>query len=138
MAMISSNYPLDIVTKNHLNVLIQLAQVDKHFVDSERDMIFRVGREKNFPKEKVEFLIQHPEPVGTLGALSSNQKINYLLDCIELVFIDDLVVDSELKFCRGIAMKMGLRMNVIDFMVKHRVDCGTQEFREKIIKEYFM
>ena len=135
--MINTTTTLDIVSKNHINVLIQLAYADKHFVDSEREMIFRVGREKNFSEEKVESLLKNPEPIGTLGALSSKQKLNYLLDCIELVFIDELVVESEIKFCRGIAMKMGLRMSVIDFLIENRNSYDTPEFRERVINEYF-
>jgi hypothetical protein len=129
--------PLDVVTKNHLNVLIQLAHADKHIAAEERDMIFRVGKEKNFPEDKVEFLMQHPEPVGTLGALSPNQKLNYLLDCVELAFIDDKVEVSEMKFCQSIAMKMGLRMSVIDFLVENRSECRNPGFRERVIKDYF-
>ena len=128
---------LDIVAKSHINVLIQLAYADKHFVPAEREMIFRVGEKKNYSADKVEFLLEHPEPIGTLGALSVNQKLDYLLDCIELVFIDERVVDSELKFCRGIAMKMGLRVSVIDFLIENRNDYNAPEFRERVIKEYF-
>jgi hypothetical protein len=136
--MITPTAPtLDIVAKNHINILIQLAYADKHFVPAERDMIFRIGQKKNYSPDKVEFLLEHPEPIGTLGALSVNQKLDYLLDCIELVFVDEHVVDSELKFCRGIAMKMGLRVSVIDFLIENRADYNTLEFRERVIKEYF-
>ena len=49
---------LDIVALNQLNVLIQLAQADHDFADAERDMIYRIGREKNFPEERLNRLVQ--------------------------------------------------------------------------------
>jgi len=128
--------PLDIVTKNHLNVLIQLAQADKHFDAAEREMIFRIGREKNFPEEDVLNLMQNPEPIGTLGALSNNQKLNYLLDCIELVFVDKKVFENELNFCRSIAIKMGLNKNVIDFLIENRKNYGKEELKERVFNEF--
>jgi uncharacterized tellurite resistance protein B-like protein len=131
----SSATTLDIVSKNHLNVLIQLAYADKHFAPLEREMIYKVGREKNFPADKIERLIQNPEPVGTLGALSAAQKLNYLLDCIELAFIDEQVPESELNFCRGIAIKMGLKKNVIDFLVEHH-SLNREELRATVASQY--
>jgi hypothetical protein len=127
---------LDIVAKSEINLLIQLAQVDKHFAPVEREMIYRIGREKNFPEDKVELLMQNPEPIGTLGALSANQKLNYLLDCIELIFIDDKVFECELNFCRGIAMKMGLKKNVIDFLVENRQILSREELKTRVFGEF--
>jgi len=128
--------PLDIVAKNQLNILIQLALIDKHFAEEEREMIFRVGREKHFPDEEVMRLMQNPEAIGTLGALSNNQKLYYLMDCIDLVFIDHKVYDSELNFCRGIAIKMGLRMSVIDFLIKNRNLLTREELKERVFVDF--
>ena len=127
---------LDIVAKSQLNVLIQLAQIDKYFAPVEREMIYRISREKNFPDDKVELLIQNPEPIGTLGALSANQKLDYLLDCIELVFADNKVFDSEVNFCRGIALKMGLKRNVVDFLIENRQTLNREELKARVFTEF--
>jgi hypothetical protein len=44
---------MDIVTHKQLNILIQLAEADKHFAKSEREMIFRIAKERQFPEEAV-------------------------------------------------------------------------------------
>ena len=69
---------MDIVTKMQLNILIQLAEADKHFAKAERDMIFKLAKDKNFSEEEVVALIKNPEPINSLGALSGEQKLNYL------------------------------------------------------------
>ena len=65
---------MDIVTKKKLNILIQLAEADKHFAKTEREMIFKIAKDRQFPEEDVESLIRNPEPIDSLGALSFNQK----------------------------------------------------------------
>src|SRR5258708_36075610 len=95
---------MDIVTKKQLNILIQLAEADKHFAKVERDMIFRIARERNFPEDVVDNLIRNPEPIDTLGALSQEQKLEYLLTCVQLMFVDQKVFESELLFCKSIEL----------------------------------
>jgi hypothetical protein len=134
--MMQPRATLDIVAKNQLNILIQLAQIDKHFVNAERDMIYRICREKNFPEDKVQSMMQNPEPIGSLGALSANQKFQYLMDCIELMLIDEKVMESELIFCRGIAIKMGFKKGVVDFLVENFRMLSHQELNQVAFRDY--
>jgi hypothetical protein len=106
---------MDIVTKKKLNILIQLAEADKHFAKQERDMILRIAKDRQFPEDIVTSLIRNPEPIDTLGALSTEQKFDYLISCVELIFVDEKVFESELIFARGIAIKLGFKKNVIDY-----------------------
>ncbi|MGC4022468.1 MAG: hypothetical protein QM734_11250, partial [Cyclobacteriaceae bacterium] len=62
-----TNAEMDIVTEKQLNILIQLAEADKHFAQSERDMILRIAKERNFPEEAVNRLIRTPSPIDSLG-----------------------------------------------------------------------
>lgn len=127
---------LDIVALNQLNVLIQLAQADHDFADAERDMIYRIGREKNFPEERLNRLIKDPMPIGSLGALSANQKFQYLLDCIELTMVDNKIMESELIFCRSIAIKMGFKKSVIDFLVANFKMLSPQELHQVTFRDF--
>jgi uncharacterized tellurite resistance protein B-like protein len=127
---------MDIVTKKKLNILIQLAEADKHFDNVEKDIILRVAREQNFSDENVYTLIRNPEPIGTLGALSENQKFDYIIACIELVFADEKVHESELTFCRGIAIKLGFKKNVVDYLIENLEKMSRDEIRKKIFQEF--
>ena len=69
---------MDIVTKKQLNILIQLAEADKHFAKIEREMIFKIASDRKFPEKEVLELIKNPEPIDSLGALSMEQKFEYL------------------------------------------------------------
>ncbi len=127
---------MDIVTKKQLNILIQLAEADKHFAKEEREMIYKIARDRNFSEKTVDDLIRNPEPIGSLGALSNDQKFQYLHGCIELIFADQKLFESELIFCRGVAIKLGFKKNVVDFMVTERENMSREELKTRIFVEY--
>lgn len=127
---------MDIVTKKQLNILIQLAEADKHFAKSEREMIFKIAKDRNFPEEIVQDLIRSPEAIGSLGALSDDQKFQYLVACIDLIFVDQKLFESELIFCRGIAIKLGFKKGVVDFMVNERNTMPKDQLKTRIFAEF--
>lgn len=129
---------MDIVTKKQLNILIQLAEADKHFAKVEREMVFRIAKERNFPEEVVNEIIRNPEPIGTLGALSNDQKFEYLIDCIILMFVDQKVFESEVIFCKSIAIKLGFMKNVVDYLSKNFSSTTREELKKTVLSEYLL
>lgn len=127
---------MDIVTRKKLNLLIQLAESDKHFARSEREMIYRIAKDRNFSEEEVNQLIRNPEPIGSLGALSSDQKLDYLLTSIELMFADQKIFDSEITFCRNIAIKLGFKKGIIDYFLENFETKNREELRQTAVAEY--
>lgn len=128
--------PMDIVTQKQLNVLIQLAEADKHFAKSEREMIFRIAKDRNFPDDLVQNLIKNPQPIETLGALSMEQKFEYLMSCIDLVFADHNIFESEILFCKNIAIKLGFKKGVVDYFVENYGKKTREEFKAEALRVY--
>lgn len=127
---------MDIVTKKQLSILINLAEADKHFARAEREMIFRLAKIRNFSEEEVNALIRKPEPIDTLDALSNEQKLNYLYDCLDLIYVDNKVFESELTFCKSIATKLGFKKNVIDFLVDNFDKKLTEDTKKAVFDNY--
>ncbi len=127
---------MDIVTQAQLNILIQLAEADKHFARVEREMIMRIARERNYPEEQVIQLIRNPQPIETLGALSAEQKFDYLMSCIDLIFADHNVFESEVVFAKNIAIKLGFKKGVIDFFIDNYQKKSREEFRRIALTEF--
>ncbi len=127
---------MDIVTRKQLNILIQLAQADKHFSEKERELIYNLARKKNFPTEGVRELIREPEPIGSFGALSSNQRFDYLYNCIDLMLIDKKIFDSELLFCHNIAIKLDFKKSVVEYLKDHIHDMEYDDLRKIVMREY--
>jgi len=127
---------MDIVTRKQLNILIQLAEADKHFAKSERELIFRIAKERHLSEETVTELIKNPEPIESLGALSTDQKFEYLLSCIDLIFADHNVFESEIIFSKNIAIKLGFKKAIIDYFVENYQVKTKEELREISLAEY--
>jgi|SRR5690606_10390246 len=127
---------MDIVTKKQLNILIQLAEADKHFARIERELIFKIARDRNFPEEIVNELIRNPEPIETLGALSVEQKFDYLMSSIDLIFADQNIFDSEVTFCRNIAIKLGFKKSIVDYFLEHYGKKTREEFKQVALREF--
>jgi uncharacterized tellurite resistance protein B-like protein len=127
---------MDIVTEKQINLLIQLAEADKHFAKSERELIFKIAKERNFSEESVTKLIRNPQPIDSLGALSPDQKFNYLFSCIDLIFADQNVFESEIIFCKNIAIKLGFKKGIIDYFIQNFQNIGKEELRKIALSEY--
>src|SRR6187549_3646438 len=127
---------MDIVTKKQLNILIQLAEADKHFAKIEREMIFKIARDRKFPEEEVNELIRNPQPIDSLGALSLDQKFEYLMSSIELVFADQNVFESEVIFCKNIAIKLGFKKSIIEYFIDNFNQKTRLEFKEIALRDF--
>ncbi len=127
---------MDIVTEKQLNILIQLAEADKHFAQSERDMIMRIAKERNFSEEAVNHLIRNPTPIDSLGALTNDQKFDYLFACIQLVYIDHKIFESELIFVKSIAIKLGFKKSVVEFLIQNFDKKLPLDLKSTVLSEY--
>ncbi len=127
---------MDIVTKKQLNILIQLAEADKHFAKVEREMIFKIAKDRNFAEDIVADLIRNPEPIDSLGALSTDQKFEYLVSCIELIFVDQNVFESEVIFSKNIAIKLGFKKGIIDYFIENYGKKSQEEIKTMALREF--
>jgi len=82
-------------------------------------MVYRIGRENNLTEEEISALIQLPMPIRTPETADVQQKLSYLSDCIELMKADHKIRESEVIFIRSIAMRLGFRKGIVDFLVEN-------------------
>ena len=127
---------MDIITEKKLNILIQLAEADKHFATAEREMIVRIAKERNFPEEAVNGLIRSPKPIDSLGALSQDQKFDYLISCIELIYADHKIFESELIFVKSIAIKLGFKKSVVEYLIQNFGKKAQTELKTTVFADY--
>jgi hypothetical protein len=100
-------------------------------------MILKIAQDRKFPEEEVNQLIRNPEPIDSLGALSNDQKFDYLMDCIELIFVDQKVFESEVIFTKSIAIKLGFKKNVVDFLIENLTKKSGSELKTVAFTEYW-
>lgn len=106
---------------NHLKSLIQLAVSDQSFDQKEKSLIYSIGKANKVPEAKIDELIQQnlqakEETRITFSALSFDEKFEYLYNIIQLMKIDNEVFLSEVKYCEGLAEKLGFEKKVVKKM----------------------
>jgi len=110
---------MDIILRQKLSLLINLANADGNFASEERDLIARLAYSKGLTKNEINDLIDRPDKIESLGALSRARKKEYLIDSIKLMLADGKIEESERNFCRNIAVKLRYDQNIVDFLIQH-------------------
>lgn len=92
---------MDIVSRHRINILIHLAGIQSIEASSpEVCLIQRVADECNFSKLDLTTLVDSPEPIASLGALSESQKKQYMYSICELMALVELNNKQKLLFQR--------------------------------------
>lgn len=105
--------------KAELNILINLAASDSKIEDREAKLIHMVGQANGMSKEEVAEMIKNPQPIGTISALTSDEKFEHLYYLIQMMKMDGQVFKSEITFCEQIAEKMGYKKGVVRELSQH-------------------
>lgn len=110
---------MDIVTRQKLIVLIQLAKADGEFAPSEKQLIEEISRKHNFPETDLKTLFDSTESFESLGALSNAKKREYLVDSLRLIMADGKIEPREITFCQNLAVKLGYNKDVVTDALEH-------------------
>ena len=102
--------------KSQLSMLIGLANADEDFADNEKDLIMMIGKANGVTEEDIMKLIETPEPMPSLTALSDDEKFDFLYYVVQLMKVDSQVYLSEIKYCENIAEKLGFKKKVISLL----------------------
>jgi len=127
---------MDITNRSQFNILIQLAEADKHFAESERTMIFNIARDRNFSEEEIRSLIRNPEPIDIMANLSDDQKFDYLNMCIQLICADHKIFEKELVFAETVASKLGFKKGVVEYLMQNLETKNQEELKLEISGKY--
>ena len=117
---------MDIILRQKISLLINLARADGHFALEEKRLIVSLATEKGLTLGEIDELIESPDSIQTLGALSKERKREYLIDSIRLMLADGKIQDSEMKFCQNLAVKMTYHQSVVDHILDHWQDDSSR------------
>jgi len=109
---------MDANLKNHLKALIQLSIIDRDFDEPERTYIYTIGKANRIPEGEIDDLVtetinEKPDAVISYQGLMSEEKFDFLYDIIQLMKIDGDVYLTEIRYCEGIAEKLGYDKKVV-------------------------
>lgn len=102
------------LVKRKLSILVRLADADGEFARIERKYIEEVAEKNGVSSKELAQLINNPDPIGGLGALSYEKSVEYMCDSLSLIAADHKVVPSEVILCEDIALRLGFQKTGID------------------------
>lgn len=121
---------MDIITRQKLIILIQLAKADHNFAAEERAFIQDIADRNKFPREELEELLDSTITFESLGALSKERKLEYLVDSLHLIMADGKIEPQEITFCQNIAVKLGYHKDVVTVALDRWPKIQSVDFSE--------
>ena len=100
--------------KKKLNALAQIARIDGHFADSEKEVLYEIAKKYGKNDEELQHIIDNPTPLDDMTDLSEFHKLEFMYIAIKIMRADGLIYDSEVEFCKNLARKMNLNTDVVD------------------------
>jgi len=118
-----------------LSMLIQLAQADNEFNVKEMAFIYNVGLRHGVNLEVIGDLIDKPMEYTDIKELTRVEKIECMVDVIQLMLVDGKVLPKEVEFCMMIGKQLGFEaqsLNELIAKVKLSMNITLGELRAKI------
>ena len=110
--------PMNPLVKKKLSILVRLADIDGEFAKIEKSFIEDIALKNGVKENDLNQLINNPEPIGSLGALSYEKSVEYLCDSLSLIAIDNKILPSEVILCEDIGLRLGFQKSGIDGIIE--------------------
>ena len=120
-----------------LNVLINLAAIDRIIDPKEVQLIQLIGMANGFTKAEVNEMIKHPQTITSMTSMTVDEKFEHLYYLVTLMKSDGKIFQNEIDFCEKIAHKLGYKRGVIAAMSQHIYsDINVRADREMLRKKF--
>ena len=130
--MLKINLMLDFQKKKQLSILIQIAQVDEEFAESERAVITKIGKKYGATEQEMEALFNSPSISESLQPMTMTEKMDFMMDCILVILADNVVTTSEEYFASQMAEKLGFNHDVVPYLIQNK-DVSREEMRQLMV-----
>jgi len=121
---------LHMIVLEQLKLLVNLSRIDGDMSSQERSYIINIGKAHGFPESSVETLFYNSHDTIIPKELSADERFNYIFNVVQLMKIDERLYENEIKFCAGIAARLGYKPEVmVELMLK--VKTGEMDQKEK-------
>ncbi|HCW07945.1 MAG TPA: hypothetical protein DGG95_11345 [Cytophagales bacterium] len=105
--------------KDELNVLVNLAAIDRFIDVKEVKLIHMIGKSNGISAEEIDEMIKNPKTVLNLSLITEDEKFEHLYYLILMMKSDGRVLKNEIDFCETIAQRLGYAKGVVGALSKH-------------------
>ena len=127
------------VSNPHLNILVQLAQIDGETDETELELIRQIGKSENLTDEDVDKVIEtanYKEGIPSIDKFSDAEKLDLMTNLVLVMKIDGIVHKNEMEFCLSMVDKLGYNKDAFFELVTSttndiKSDNDIREIKEK-------
>ena len=105
--------------KAELNVLINLAAIDRIIDPKEVKLIHMIGKANGFTRDEVDDMIKSPQTIINMIEMTPDEKFEHLYYLITLMKSDGKIFQNEIDFCEKIADRLGYKKGVVAAMSQY-------------------
>lgn len=127
---------MNIVAKAHINLLVRLARADREIVPEEDKIIHEVADSYGFDSTVLSQLMNYPEPIESLSALSESKKFEFLYTSMALILCDDNACEREMVLYRDIAHKLGFVIKVADYIYANYSLLSKDQLKQEVFTRF--
>lgn len=117
-----------------IKLLISLASIDGDIAEKERSYILNIAHANQIKPSEVMALFTIKHELIVPQGLDDNQKFNYIFSLVQLMKIDERLYQDEIRFCSGVAAKLGYDQRVMFDLMLH-VSTAMAEAEVKALQE---
>ena len=99
--------------KDQIRLLIGLARADGVVDSKERTLIESIAQANEISIDELESLFSEDSYEIDLAETDENERVDYLVNLVQLMKIDGHTYNSELSYCQEIAIRLGYKKEVI-------------------------
>jgi hypothetical protein len=102
-----------------MKLLVNLAQVDGHVAEREKNYIVNIGRANGIYPDEILPLFSMKHDLIIPQDLSHDEKFKYIFSLVQLMKIDERMYKEEIMFCSEIAANLGYHRDVMFDLMLH-------------------
>lgn len=102
----------------HLSNLVHLAQIDEHFDDTEKDLVYKIGEKNGMSKDEIDKLIVDAANIDIVVPESEEDQFEHLFNVVQMMMIDGKLYQKELDYCVEVAIRLGFKKIIVTVLIR--------------------
>lgn len=104
--------------RSHMKNLIEMAAVDGHFHENEKDLLKKIAKRNGISESQLEEIQRNPKDVVFEIPKDDKEKFHQLYDLVHMMSIDNQVHVEEQNLCKLFAIKFGYKRDMAGELVE--------------------
>lgn len=104
--------------EKHLSNLVHLAKIDDHFDQTERDLVFKIGKKNGMTEAEINNLIQTAESIDVVVPDTEEDQFEYLFNVVQMMMVDGKLYQKELDYCVEVAIRLGFKKIIVTVLIR--------------------